>query len=118
MTPRRGARFALGGTLLALLALAAGCGSSSREQNYYSYDIDATEGDTCAPAFAARPYLEEAVDPDEGFNLGLGGLENWQVEEGPFVSAVRPDEASLAPSAWTMLRCTYLVTERWDQGFL
>ncbi|HEU4406495.1 MAG TPA: hypothetical protein VFS43_14615 [Polyangiaceae bacterium] len=105
--------------LAAGLALAsAACGAVSHEQSYYSYEVDPGGGASCLPPALARSYLEAAVEQDNDGEPGSRGLDRWTIEEGPFPSAARPEEARLPQSEWTRLRCTYLVSIRSSQGAL
>jgi hypothetical protein len=100
--------------LAAALALSgAACGITWSEQNMYSYEAPA--GDGCAAAADAAPYLTSPpAEKPEGFEE----LSGWSVDEGPFVSAALDDEAPLPAERWTLLRCSYLVTERKKSGYL
>ncbi len=106
----------LAALLVALVS--GGCGSRWQEQHYYSYEVDPGGGASCLPPDEARPYLEYWATKDDGreFVDPDGSVEDWTVDEGPFASAARAEEARLPPAEWTLLRCTYLVTVRWRQG--
>lgn len=99
----------------ALVLSGAACGSTWTEQSMYSYEAPA--GDGCAAAAEAAPHLSsqlvKVVYPDS-----IKEREGWSIDEGPFVSAALDDEASLPAEGWTRLRCAYLVTERYEAGFL
>ncbi|HEU4536289.1 MAG TPA: hypothetical protein VFS00_19325 [Polyangiaceae bacterium] len=99
----------------ALVLSGAACGNAWTEQSMYSYEAPA--GDGCAAAAEAAPRLASQF-AEEDHADSLSGRVGWSVDEGPFVSAALDDEASLPAEGWTRLRCAYLVTERYEAGFL